>query len=89
MSDERFILPQFQAPSEAQQAIPQIELPEGVARVDFFVFERTMKKDGSMDMQLRIDSSDPEYPNTLSAFEVVGVLETAKFNVMQHRFAKR
>jgi hypothetical protein len=48
-----------------------------------------MKKDGSMDMQLRIDSSDPEYPNTLSAFEVVGVLETAKFNVMQHRFAKR
>jgi hypothetical protein len=88
MSDEKFILPQFQAQSEANQAVPQIELPEGVARVDFFVFERTINKDGTIGMQLRIDSSDPEYPNTLSAFEVVGVLETAKFNVMQHRFAK-
>jgi hypothetical protein len=39
-------------------------------------------------MQLRIDSSDPNYPNTISAFEVIGALETAKFNVMQHRFAK-
>lgn len=84
MSDEKFILPQFEAPKDA----PQIQLPEGVARVDFFVFERTINKDGTMGMQLRIDSSDPEYPNTLSAFEVVGVLETAKFNVMQHRFAK-
>jgi hypothetical protein len=88
MSDEKFILPQFQTPIEAQQAVPQIELPEGVARVDFFVFERTINKDGTIGMQLRIDSSDPEYPNTLSTFEVVGVLETAKFNVMQHRFAK-
>lgn len=84
MSDEKFILPQFKAPEEA----PQVELPEGVARVDFFVFERTINKDGTMGMQLRIDSTDPEYPNTISAFEVVGVLETAKFNVMQHRFAK-
>jgi hypothetical protein len=52
------------------------------------VFERTINKDGTMGMQLRIDSSDPQYANTISAFEVVGVLETAKFNVMQHRFAK-
>lgn len=79
------IFPQFEAPKEEA---PQVQLPEGVARVDFFVFERTINQDGTMGMQLRIDSTDPEYPNTISAFEVVGVLETAKFNVMQHRFAK-
>lgn len=66
----------------------QITLPEGVERVDFFVFERTTHKDGTMGMQLRIDSSDPSYPERINSFEVVGVLETAKFNVLQHSFAK-
>jgi hypothetical protein len=84
MEVKKLILPQ----DDAQPVVPQMELPEGVARVDFFVFERTINKDGTMGMQLRIDSSDPHYANTISAFEVVGVLETAKFNVMQHRFAK-
>jgi hypothetical protein len=84
MEVKKLILPQ----DDAQPVVPQMELPEGVARVDFFVFERTINKDGTMGMQLRIDSSDPQYANTISAFEVVGVLETAKFNVMQHRFAK-
>jgi hypothetical protein len=88
MTMKKLILPQDDAQSEAQPVVPQMELPEGVARVDFFVFERTINKDGTMGMQLRIDSSDTQYANTISAFEVVGVLETAKFNVMQHRFAK-
>lgn len=74
--------------NSVNQFSEELKLPEGVERVDFFVFERTINKDGSIGMQLRIDSSDPNYPNTISAFEVIGALETAKFNVMQHRFAK-
>jgi len=64
------------------------ELPEGVARVDTLSIVRTIHEDGSMNLGLKVDSTDERVLQFINSFELAGLLASAQTIVLNTGLAK-
>jgi hypothetical protein len=78
--------PVFQGESQEQQPQqrPEIQLPEGVSRVDFIIIERSIHTSGGVGIAIRVDSTDPMAIPTINSFDIAGTMEAAKTTMLNN-----
>lgn len=79
--------PVFQGESQEQQnqvQRPEIQLPEGVSRVDFIIIERSIHTEGGVGIAIRVDSTDPMAIPGINSFDIAGTMEAAKTTMLNN-----
>ena len=64
-------------------------LPEEVQRVDVIIIEKVINKDGSMAINMKFESSDEAYRNSVTALEIIGFMEFAKKTAIDNVMVKK
>jgi hypothetical protein len=84
--------PVFQAETKehaSSQEQPDIQLPEGVSRVDFIIIERSIHTEGGIGIAIRVDSTDPTAIPTINSFDIAGTMEAAKNTMLNSTLKSR
>lgn len=76
--DQKIIKSPFDVVTEPEAP----KMPDHIQRVDFVVVERQVLKNGVDSISIKVDSTDPEYLKSVSSFELAGVIEAAKVNML-------